>query len=188
MAWRAVRRVCLRFRVSWVSRFRAAARVAAAGPSGSARAASRAARRAFGKGADTIHGGHDASGDIRIGGEGHDVIFGDDGNDDLQGDAGDDTFIMRAGFGRDDVNGGDGYDTITLNSVLTSADLSDPNDLSAWLTLDDPAMKYDATVAGEISFIDASGDTISASGTIDLGGGDVITFENIAQIDYALVG
>ncbi len=137
-----------------------------------------------GGGNDTIHGGHDNGGDILIGGAGDDVIFGGSGNDDLQGGTGDDTFLMSAGFGRDDVDGGAGTDIISLDSVLTSADLSDPDDLSAWLTLDDPVMKYDATVAGEISFVDASGNPISASGTIDLGGGNEIIFLNIEQIVY----
>jgi hypothetical protein len=59
-----------------------------------------------GGGDDVIHGGHDASGDILSGGDGNDVIFGGSGNDDLQGGNGDDTFIMSAGFSRDDVRPG----------------------------------------------------------------------------------
>jgi hypothetical protein len=129
-----------------------------------------------GLGVDIIHGGHDSSGDVLIGGAGDDVIFGGSGNDDLQGGLGDDTFLMSAGFGRDDVDGGTGTDIISLNSVLTSADLSDPDDLSAWLTADQGYIHV--TADNTITFND------SANGTIDLGGGNVITFLNIEQIVY----
>ena len=132
-------------------------------------------------GDDIIHGGHDSSGDILIGGDGNDVIFGGSGNDDLQGGDGDDTFIMRTGFGRDDVDGGAGTDTITLDSVLTGADVASDAAISNWLALD-----------GDTTFSHNAGtNTITfdgtASGTIDLGGGNEITFVNIEQIDYASV-
>jgi len=136
-----------------------------------------------GGGNDIIHGGHDNSGDILSGGAGSDVIFGGSGNDELYGNDGDDTFIMQAGFGRDDVDGGVGdSDTISLDSVLTGADVADSTAINAWLTLN-----------GDATYIhDAANDTITlsadASGTIDLGGGNEITFANIEQIDYALVG
>ncbi len=129
-----------------------------------------------GDGDDIIHGGHDSGGDILMGGAGDDVIFGGSGNDDLQGGDGNDTFLMSAGFGRDDVDGGDGRDIISLDSVLTSADLSDSGDLSAWLTADQGYV-HD-TGSNTITFDD------SASGTIDLGGGNVITFQDIEQIVY----
>ncbi len=129
-----------------------------------------------GGGNDIIHGGHDNSGDILIGGAGDDVIFGGSGNDDLRGGTGDDTFLMSAGFGRDDVDGGDGTDIISLDSVLTSADLGDTNDLSAWLTADQGYTHV--TADNTITF------SASASGTIDLGGGNEITFLNIEQIVY----
>ncbi len=134
-----------------------------------------------GGGNNIIHGGHDSSGDILMGGEGDDVIFGGSGNDDLQGDGGADNFIMSAGFGRDDVDGGssetegiDDIDTITLVGVLTQGDV---DDLNSWLTLD----------SGETVSIGPDGVIslgVDVSGTIDLGGGDVITFENIEQIVY----
>ena len=133
-----------------------------------------------GGGNDIIHGGHDSSGDILRGGDGNDVIFGGSGNDDLQGGNDDDTFIMRAGFGRDDVNGGDGYDVISLDSVLIGADVADTDAIDAWLTLN-----------GDATYIhDAATDTITFegggvySGTIDLGGGNEITFTDIEQIVY----
>ncbi len=129
-----------------------------------------------GLGDDIIHGGHDSSGDILIGGGGNDVIFGGSGNDDLQGGTGNDTFLMSTGFGRDDVDGGTGTDIISLDSVLTSADLSDPDDLSAWLTADQGYIH--ATADNTITF------NGSASGTIDLGGSNEITFLNIEQIVY----
>ncbi len=129
-----------------------------------------------GDGDDIIHGGHDSSGDILIGGGGGDVIFGGSGNDDLQGDAGDDTFIMRAGFGRDTVNGGADSDTISLESVLTDADVASNAAISDWLTADQ-GFTHDAAT-DTITF-----DT-TASGTIDLGGGNEITFVNIEQIVY----
>ncbi len=68
---------------------------------------------------------------------------------------------MSAGFGRDDVDGGAGTDIISLDSVLSQADV---DDIASWLTLDAPAMNYSAAVPGEISFVDASGNSISASG------------------------
>ena len=129
-----------------------------------------------GGGDDIIHGGHDSGGDILMGGDGNDVIFGGTGNDDLQGGDGHDTFLMSAGFGRDDVDGGDGTDIISLDSVLTSADLSDPGDLSAWLTAD---LSYTHDTAGNTITFDGS-----ASGTIDLGGGNEISFLNVEQIVY----
>ncbi len=135
-----------------------------------------------GGGNDVIHGGHDSSGDILIGGTGNDVIFGGSGNDDLHGGTGNDTFLMSAGFGRDDVDGSTGTDIISLASVLSQADV---DDIASWLTLDAPAMNYSAAVPGAISFVDALDNPISASGTIDLGGGNEITFLNIEQIDYA---
>ena len=130
-----------------------------------------------GGGDDIIHGGHDSSGDILMGGDGDDVIFGGSGKDDLQGGDGDDTFIMRAGFGRDDVDGGDGIDTITLDSVLTGADVTEAG-IDSWLTADQ-AFTHD---------IDANTITFdgTASGTIDLGGGNEITFLNVEEIDYAI--
>ncbi len=129
-----------------------------------------------GGGNDIIHGGHDNSGDVLIGGAGDDVIFGGSGNDDLQGGTGNDTFLMSAGFGRDDVGGGTGTDIISLDSVLTSVDLSDPDDLSAWLTADQGYIH--TTADNTITF------NGSASGTIDLGGGNEITFLDIEQIVY----
>ena len=128
-----------------------------------------------GGGDDVIHGGHDNSGDILIGGDGNDIIFGGSGNDDLQGGDGNDTFIMTAGFRTDDVDGGAGdTDIITLDSVLTQADV---DDLSSWLTLD-PGHSITGTADGVISL------SADASGTIDLGGQDVITFLNVEQIVY----
>ncbi len=127
-----------------------------------------------GGGNDIIHGGHDNSGDVLIGGAGDDVIFGGSGNDDLQGGTGNDTFLMSAGFGRDDVDGGTGTDIISLDSVLTQADV---DDLSLWLTLD-PGHSVTDIADGVISL------SADASGTIDLGGGNEITFLNIEQIVY----
>ena len=132
-----------------------------------------------GGGDDIIHGGHDSSGDILIGGDGDDVIFGGSGKDDLRGGDGDDTFIMRAGFGRDDVDGGEDFDTITLDGVLTGADVAE-GAIGDWLTADQ-GFTHDAAT-DTVTF-----DT-TASGTIDLGGGNEITFVNIEQIDYALLG
>jgi Ca2+-binding RTX toxin-like protein len=126
-----------------------------------------------GIGEDIIHGGHDSSGDVLIGGAGDDVIFGGSGNDDLRGGDGDDTFLMSAGFGRDDVDGGNGWDTITLDGVLSQADVDDP---PSWLS---PEQGYvHDTVNNTITF-DAS-----AGGTIDLGGNNEISFQNIEQIVY----
>ena len=136
-----------------------------------------------GDGDDIIHGGHDSSGDILMGGDGADVIFGGSGNDDLRGDDGDDTFIMRAGFGRDDVNGGEDSDTITLDSVLTGADVAE-GAIEEWLTLNDDATFSHYAETNTITFEGGE----SYSGTIDLGGGNEITFVNIEQIDYALLG
>jgi hypothetical protein len=132
-----------------------------------------------GGGDDIIHGGHDSSGDILIGGAGDDIIFGGSGKDDLQGGTGDDTFIMHAGFGRDDVDGGGGTDTITLDSVLTGADVASNAAISNWLTLN-----------GGATFSDDDNGTITLSGagpisgTLDLGGGNKITFQDIEQIVY----
>ena len=128
---------------------------------------------------DIIHGGHDSSGDILIGGDGNDVIFGGSGKDDLQGGDGDDTFIMRAGFSQDTVNGGADYDIIAFDSVLTQAEMDDPG---SWLTLGAGTIIH-ASGSNTVTF---SGGT--ASDTIDLGGGNEITFVNIEQIDYALLG
>ncbi len=110
-----------------------------------------------------------------------DPRFGDliDGliNDDLRGGDDDDTFIMTAGFSRDDVDGGNGSDMIVLDSVLTQPDV---DDVPSWLS---PDQGYThVTADNTITF------SASASGTIDLGGGNEITFANIEQIDYALVG
>ncbi len=133
-----------------------------------------------GGGDDIIHGGHDSSGDILIGGDGDDVIFGGSGKDDLRGGDGDDTFIMRAGFSRDTVDGGADSDTISLQSVLTDADVASDASISNWLTADQ-GFTHDA--ATDTITFDAT-----ASGTIDLGGGNEITFVKIEQIDYALLG
>ncbi len=136
-----------------------------------------------GGGDDIIHGGHDASGDILMGGDGDDVIFGGSGNDDLQGGDGDDTFIMRDGFGRDGVDGGVGdSDTITLDGVLTGADVASEAAVDGWLTLTSGSVIDADTTDGRIEL------SADAAGIIDLGGGNEITFINIEQIDYALVG
>ena len=133
-----------------------------------------------GAGDDIIHGGHDSSGDILNGGDGNDVIFGGTGNDDLQGGDGDDTFIVRADFGRDDVDGGAGNDVISLDSILTDAEVADDAGIDTWLTLN----------GGATYSHDAGTDTISFqgggvySGTIDLGGGNEITFTDVEQIVY----
>ncbi len=122
-----------------------------------------------GGGKDFIHGGHDNSGDILIGGAGDDVIFGGGGKD---------TFIMLAGFDHDKIDGGEGGgDTIALDGVLTQDDL---DDLSSWLTLN-PGHTITGIVNGVISL------SADASGTINLGDGNVIDFLNIEQIDYANV-
>ncbi len=74
------------------------------------------------------------------------------------------------------MDGGADTDIISLDSVLTSADLSDPNDLSAWLTADQGYVH------------DTDNNTItfggSASGAIDLGGGNEISFLDVEQIVY----
>ncbi len=126
-----------------------------------------------GGGDDVIHGGHDNSGDILMGGDGNDVIFGGSGDDDLQGGDGDDTFIMTVGFRTDNVDGGTGTDIISLQSVLTAAD---QGDLPSWLTADQ-GYSHDAA-NNTITFI------ATAGGTIDLGGGNEITFLNIEQVVY----
>ncbi len=133
-----------------------------------------------GGGDDIIHGGHDSSGDILIGGDGNDVIFGGSGKDDLRGGNGDDTFILRAGFGRDTLDGGAGTDIIALDSVLTQAEMDDPG---SWLTLGGGAAIVHAPGSDTITF-----STGTASGTIDLGGGNEITFVDVEQIDYAILG
>ncbi len=127
-----------------------------------------------GAGDDIIHGGHDASGDILIGGAGDDVIFGGSGSDDLRGGDGNDTFLMSAGFGRDDIDGGNGLDTIALDRVLSQADV---DDIAAWLTV--------SNGAGYLQVGDSIQFAAAASGTIDLGGNNQISFQNIEQIVYA---
>ncbi len=134
-------------------------------------------------GNDIIHGGHDSSGDILRGGDGDDVIFGGSGKDDLQGGAGDDTFLMRAGFSQDTVDGGAGdTDIISLDSVLNGADVANQAAVETWLTLTSGSITDADTTDGNIML------SADAAGTIDLGGGNEITFANIEQIDYALVG
>ncbi len=81
---------------------------------------------------------------------------------------------MSAGFGRDDVDGGTGTDIISLDSVLTQADV---DDLSLWLTLD-PGDSVTGIADGVISL------SADASGTIDLGCNNEISFLNIEQIVY----
>ena len=90
---------------------------------------------------------------------------------------------MRAGFSRDTVDGGAGdIDTITLDSVLTGADVADLAAVANWLTLTSGSVTDTDTTDGRIEL------SADASGTIDLGGGNEITFLNIEQIDYALLG
>ncbi len=84
--------------------------------------------------------------------------------------------------GRNQIDGVEDsdIDTITLNSLLTGADIASQAAIDGWLTL----------TSGSVTKVTDTGFSLGpdAAGTIDLGGGNEITFVNIEQIDYALVG
>ncbi len=80
-------------------------------------------------GDDTIIGAADA--EALSGGIGNDAMFGRAGNDTLRGDIGDDTLSGEAGddvivtdLGADVVNGGDGFDSLTINRFATTVGVS----------------------------------------------------------------
>jgi len=124
-----------------------------------------------GTGDDTFYGG--AGDDVMLGGAGDDVFTGGAGDDTASGDAGNDLFIFEHGNGTDHFSGGSGWtDTIQLESVDVG-----PDD-GVW-TLDvDGGVGWNDTDTG-LEFDE------SASGSIELDDGSLLTFEDIDRIDWS---
>lgn len=130
-----------------------------------------------GAGGDTLDG--EAGNDLLFGGTGNDTLIGgadsdhlrgQDGNDTLLGGTGSDT--LRGGGGADNATGGDGIDFFVFapgDDTLTITDFEDGVDRLRLLGYNSSALSGASDVAGDV--------------VIDLGGGDVITVENITLAD-----
>jgi T1SS-143 domain-containing protein len=119
-----------------------------------------------GEGDDMLDGGH---GDDRMyGGDGNDTLDGGSGNDKLYGDAGDDLFIFGAGDGTDTASGGQGWDAVEVSDVS--------GDPSNWLQVDG---NVGYTMDGNSIEFDQS-----ASGSVHLGDGSTLYFEEIEEIRW----
>lgn len=97
-----------------------------------------------GSGNDSLFGG--LHNDVLYGEAGDDVILGDDGsdrlldgglgNDSIRGGNGDDTVFFRVGEGVDTIDGGVGFDSLTIevtSSQLTAAIRADFETLASWV-------------------------------------------------------
>jgi len=124
-----------------------------------------------GTGDDTFYGG--AGDDVMLGGAGDDVFAGGAGDDTASGDAGNDLFIFEHGNGTDHFSGGTGWtDTIQLESVDVG-----PDD-GVWALEVDGGVGWNDTETG-LEFDE------SASGSIELDDGSLLTFEDIDRIDWS---
>lgn len=92
---------------------------------------------------------------------------GDFGDDTLQGGGGDDTF-----------HGGEGNDTVIVSDQYGTVSLQQFQDA---LTLANPDLNMQVGADGMVTFTDASGVPASVSGTLDLGGGNVLTFTSVER-------
>ena len=116
-----------------------------------------------GTGNDQLSGG--SGGDTISGGDGNDTIVGAAGADSILGDTGDD--LISAGADADTIFGGAGNDTFTGSAANHDGD-----------TISDFVIGDSIVVTGtDLSSLDNT----SASGTIDLGGGQSLTLTGISS-------
>ncbi len=124
-----------------------------------------------GPGDDTFYG--DDGDDVMLGGDGNDVFYGGPGDDTASGDAGNDLFIFGHGNGTDHFSGGSGWaDVIQLDGITVGPDEG------VW-TLDVGGGTNWAETDSGLEFDE------SASGSIELGDGSTLTFEDIDRIDWS---
>ncbi|MBK1624982.1 matrixin family metalloprotease [Afifella marina] len=133
-----------------------------------------------GAGNDTLNGG---TGNDELGGaSGNDVLQGGDGNDTLYGAAGNDT--LYGGNGADLLFGGTGDDQIYLGTSDGAADIyasvADNGDDTIF-GFENGIDRIDVSDNGFGSFSElAIAQDGAGNATLDLGGGDVLTLNNIA--------
>jgi Ca2+-binding RTX toxin-like protein len=126
-------------------------------------------------GNDTLIGG--SGSDEMYGGAGDDLMFGGDQDgavDSAVGGAGNDGYTWRPGDGNDIFGGEAGTDTLYLPTVTLSQ-------LQAGLNT--PGVQIQV-VDGTVTFANANGDAVSASGTLTIGG-ETITFQTLERMQIA---
>ncbi len=123
-------------------------------------------------GNDTLSGG-DGNDEIR-GGFNNDILSGDAGDDFLHGYHGND--VMEGGTGSDRMEGGDGNDVFIMKRGNGTDVISDFTAFSAGAVYADTVDLSDFGIA---SFSDLVMSEVGGDTTIDLGGGDSLTFENV---------
>ena len=124
-----------------------------------------------GSGDDTFYGG--AGDDVMLGGDGDDIFSGGAGDDTASGDAGNDLFIFGAGNGTDSFSGGSGWtDAIQLDGIEVG-----PDD-GVWTLETDGDVGWNDTETG-LEFDE------SASGSIELDDGSILTFEDVDRIYWS---
>ncbi len=161
-----------------------------------------------GTGRDTLDGG--AGNDVLVGGSSNDTLSGDAGDDTLDGgigrdvvsgDAGDDMLIggnandtLDGGAGADTVSGGTGSDWIIVNAgeggdVLFGGAGTDRFDFESGFGMStiedfqfgrDRVDLKDVSTVSNFSSLGISYDASGASATVDVGGGDLLVFNNLA--------
>ncbi|MBU8536876.1 calcium-binding protein [Falsiroseomonas tokyonensis] len=155
-----------------------------------------------GGGTDEVHAGsgndfvNAGAGDDKVfGGDGHDTIqgrggsdelFGEAGNDFLDGGAhdgvadkafggeGNDSFVWAPGDGNDEFHGGNGQDTLLLHGVNLDT-------LNAALQLYTPGLQMMVDLSGQVSFTNQSGQAVSFSGQITIGG-ETLKFFDVERL------
>lgn len=145
-------------------------------------------------GNDIITGSADH--DMIAGGDGNDIIDGGDGRDYITGGAGDDSliggywlaeddtliggagndvFIWNSAYGNDEIQGGDGVDTVRVLSAITM------NGLLAALSVDGAMFLVRHVSDNRITFTDRDGNPASFSGTLSINGA-TLRFSGIEAI------
>lgn len=146
-----------------------------------------------GLGADTANGG--VGDDTIKGGSGRDLLIGDAGNDEIEGGAGADTLLggdgddlLRAGdqddelidgAGSDMMYGGGGADHFIVISDQSTDTIADFDVTRDRLILD--ALTFDGMTGQDI--VDTYAMDQGADIAFDFGGGDVLIFHNIDEMD-----
>ena len=156
-----------------------------------------------GAGADTLYGG--SENDTLFGGTEDDLVFGGAGDDELGGGRGNDTLgggtgadtlygadgddVLYGGAGADSVFGGSGNDTVYLGAGdgaqdVYSSTADNGNDV-VW-GFENGTDLLNLSASGLTTFSDVQsriGQDADGNATIDLGNGDILTLQGVAQSD-----
>ncbi|MDN5569282.1 MAG: calcium-binding protein, partial [Paracoccus sp. (in: a-proteobacteria)] len=129
-----------------------------------------------GSGEDVMDGG--AGDDILLGGKGNDRAFGGDGND-----------LLKMGDGKDRLDGGAGNDTLFGGGDADSFVFDPGDDMDVIIDFNvaqNDRLMLSNSLTGGLSaqdVLDSFGTVIDGHAALDFGGGDVIVFDNLTDLN-----